>query len=159
MKNAFLVFALAYSFTAGAQSKDSTRSGTIKALVESQNYIFQAQTALPMRGPARQLTTDFDLRITKDKVVSALPYFGRAYVAPMDPSQGGMDFTSTHFEYTVTPGKKGGWEVLIKPKDLKNDVRQLYLSISQDGYASLHAISQNEDAISYNGVIVPAKNR
>lgn len=157
MKNAFLVFALACSLTAVAQSKDSTKTAAVKALVESQNYIFQPQTMLPMHGPARQLTTDYFMRVTKNKVVSGLPYSGRAYVAPMDPAQGGMDFTSTQFEYTVTPGKKGGWEVLIKPKGLKDGTKQLYLSISRDGYASLNVISENEDAISYNGVIVPPK--
>lgn len=155
MKSVLFICALACTLTAGAQSPDKT--ATVKTLVESQNYIFQAQTALPMRGPSRQLTTDYDMRIAKDKVVSSLPYFGRAYVAPMDPTQGGMDFTSRQFDYTVTPGKKGGWEVVIKPKDLKDDVKQLYLSISQDGYASLHVLSQNNDAISYNGVIVAPK--
>ncbi|HEV2480835.1 MAG TPA: DUF4251 domain-containing protein [Puia sp.] len=155
MKSLLFICALACTLTAGAQSPDKTAG--VKTLVESQNYTFQAQTALPMRGPARQLTTEFEMQVTKNKVVSALPYFGRAYVAPMNPAQGGMDFTSKQFDYTVTPGKKGGWEVVIKPKDLKNDVKQLYLSISQDGYASLHVISQNEDAISYNGVILSSK--
>jgi hypothetical protein len=155
MKTAFLLLALACTLTAGAQSSDKTAA--IKALVEAQNYTFQAQTALPMRGPAKQLTTDFFMRVTKDKIVSALPYFGRAYVAPIDPARGAMDFTSTRFDYAVTPGKKGGWEVVIKPKDLKEGVRQLYLSISANGYASLHAINENADAISYNGIIVPTK--
>lgn len=125
----------------------------VKALVESQHYSFQPQIMLPMHGPARQLTTDFFLRVSKNKVVSALPYSDRAYVAPMDPSEGTMDFTSTQFEYTAMPGKKGGWEVLIKTKDLRDGTKQLYLSISRDGYASLHVISENADAISYNGVI------
>jgi len=155
MKTAFLIFALACTFTAGAQSSD--KAAALKALVESQTYTFKAQTALPARGPARQLTTDFDMRVTKNKVVSALPYYGRGYVAPMDPAQGIMDFTSRQFDYTVTPGKKGGWEVVIKPKDLKDDSKQLYLSISQDGYASLRVINQNNDPISYYGVVVSSK--
>ena len=153
MKNVFLVFAVACGLTAGAQSKDSAKVAAVKALVESGNYIFIPQTALPIHGQVRQLTADYDLTITKDNIVSALPYFGRAYT-PVDPTKGGMDFTTKQFDYTVTPRKKGGWEVVIKPKDLKEDVRQLYLTISQDGYTSLRVVSDNRDPISYNGSIV-----
>jgi hypothetical protein len=153
MKNVFLGFALACGLTAGAQSKDPAKVAAVKALVESQNYVFQAQTALPIHGQVRQLTTDYDMKITKDKIVSALPYYGRAY-APIDPTKGGMDFTINQFDYTVTPRKKGGWDITIKPKDLKEDVRQMYLTISQDGYSTLRVISENRDAISYNGSIV-----
>jgi hypothetical protein len=153
MKNVFLVFALACGLTAGAQSKDSAKVAAVKALVESGNYLFIPQTALPIHGQVRQLTADYDLTITKDKIVSALPYFGRAYTA-VDPTKGGMDFTTKQFDYTIAPRKKGGWEVVIKPKDLKEDVRQLYLTISQDGYTTLRVVSDNRDPISYNGSIV-----
>jgi hypothetical protein len=154
MKNVFFIVALACSLTAGAQSKDADKAAAIKTLVESGNYVFKAQTALPARGQSRQLTSDFDLVVTLPaKIVSYLPYYGRAFTAPLDPTQSGMNFTTKDFDYTITPGKKGGWEITIKPKDLKDDPRQLYLTISQDGYASLRVINTNRDAISYNGVV------
>jgi Domain of unknown function (DUF4251) len=154
MKNVLLLFALVYGLTAEAQSKDSAKIAAVKALVESGNYVFKAQTALPLSGRARVLTSEFDLAVTLPaKIVSNLPYYGRAYSAPLDPSQGGMNFTTKDFDYTVTPGKKGGWAITIKPKDLQDDPRQMYLTISQDGYASLRVINTNRDAISYNGVV------
>lgn len=153
MRNILFVLALASGLTTYAQSKDSAKTAAVRSLVESQNYVFQAQTALPLHGATKLLSSSYSMLITPDKIACALPYFGRAYQAPIDPSTGGMDFTSKQFAYTIKPGKKGGWEIVIKPKDLKDDDRQLYLSISQDGYASLRVISRNEDAISYNGVI------
>ena len=152
MKSLLLIVALGLGVAARAQSKDT------KALVESQNFVFKAQTALPMGGRSRNLTGDYDLRVSKDAVVSYLPYFGRAYVAPIDPSKGGIEFTSKDFSYTSVPGKKDGWTVTIKPRDYK-DVQQLILSISSEGYASLQVVSTSRQAISFNGVIAGKGSR
>lgn len=146
MKSLLLIVALGLGIAAGAQSKNT------KALVEGRNFVFKAQTALPLSGRTRNLTSDYDLKVTKDKVVSYLPYFGRAYQAPIDPGKAPLDFTTREFSYTSVPGKKGGWTVTIKPKDYA-DVQQLVLNISSDGYASLQVLSTNRQAISFNGVI------
>jgi hypothetical protein len=152
MKNVLFICALACTLTAGAQSPDKTAA--IKALVESGKFLFRPMTVLPIHGQVRQLTSDFDMTVTvPGKIVSNLPYYGRAYT-PIDPAKGGMDFTTTKFDYKITPRKKGGWEITIKPKDLQGDVEQLYLSITQDGYATLQVTSSNRDAISYNGSVM-----
>jgi Domain of unknown function (DUF4251) len=131
----------------------TSKAAAMKSLVESGAYIFRAQSVMPLSGRVRQLTTDdYTLKITADKITSDLPYFGQAYTAPMDPTKTGIQFTSKDFTYTLTPRKKGGWDVLIKPKDYK-DVQQMSMSISADGYASLQVISANRQAISFNGVI------
>lgn len=135
-----------------AQDKKAQKEALIRNMVDSQNYVFVAQSALPMSGHTRQLTSDYDLRVSPTVVVSYLPYFGRAYTAPIDPSQGGIQFTSKDFDYTVTPKKNGGWEILIKPKDYR-DVQRLSLSISAAGYASLQVTSTSRQMISFNGYI------
>jgi len=147
MKSLLLIVALGLGMFAGAKSKNT------KALVDASNFVFKAQSALPLGGRTRILTTDYDLKVTKEKIISYLPYFGRAYEAPIDPSKGPLDFTTTDFSYASLPGKKEGWTVTIKPKDY-TDVQQLILHISSDGYASLQVLSTNRQAISFNGVIV-----
>src|SRR5882762_7771000 len=132
--------------------KQAEKTAAIKSLVDSQNYVFKAQSAMPMSGRTRQLTSDYDLKVTHSQVVSYLPYFGRAYTAPTDPSQGGIQFTSKDFDYSVVARKKGGWDIQIKPKDYR-DVQQLSLSISENGYATLQVTSTNRQAISFNGYI------
>ena len=136
--------------------KQAAKTAAIKNLVDSQSYVFKAQSAMPMSGRSRQLTSDYDLKVTKDQVVSYLPYFGRAYSAPIDPSQGGIQFTSKDFDYTTTPRKKGGWDIQIKPKD-NRDVQQMSLTISEDGYASLQVTSINRQPISFSGYITAVK--
>lgn len=135
------------------QAERERKKEVIQNKIQAQRFIFNAQQVIPMRGRSRNIATDnYDLKITPDTVIVYLPYFGRAYVAPMDPSKGGIQFTSTKFQYSKAAAKKGGWNIVIRPEDV-GDVRQLSLSISSDGYASLQVISNHRDPISFNGVI------
>ncbi|HEX9508930.1 MAG TPA: DUF4251 domain-containing protein [Puia sp.] len=158
----FILALLSQSTLLYAQStkadKQAEKAAGIKNLVDSQNFVFKAQSAMPMSGRTRQLTSDYDLKVTKDQIVSYLPYFGRAYTAPIDPSQGGIQFTSKDFDYTVEARKKGGWDVQIKPKDYR-DVQQMSLSISENGYATLQVTSTNRQAISFYGYITAIPTR
>ena len=158
----FLAFLLAFasqSTSLYAQTdKAAEKAAGIKNLIDSQNYVFKAQSAMPMSGRTRQLTSDYDVKVTKSQVVSYLPYYGRAYTAPIDPSQGGIQFTSKDFDYTVTPGKKGGWDILIKPKDYR-DVQQFNLSVTESGYANLQVTSTSRQSISFSGYITANKTR
>ncbi|MGZ3777019.1 MAG: DUF4251 domain-containing protein [Mucilaginibacter sp.] len=134
-------------------SKKAAKLAEVKNRVESRHYTFLADYALPLRGGARQLTSEYDLRITPDSIVSFLPYFGEAYMdVPYNPTDGGIKFTSTKFDYKVGERKKGGWEITINPKDAKS-IQRLVIDISSDGYASLSVTSTNKDFISFNGYL------
>ena len=150
-KIALLFFVSFTSLLTHAQDSTKT-SATAKDWVEQQNFIFTPQTALPMRGRTVHLNSYFDCRISKDSLVSSLPYYGRSYSASINPSENGLNFVSTKFDYTVKPRKKGGWEVSIKPKDA-NDVREMDFTIFENGSASLYVNSNNREAISFNGYI------
>ncbi|MEP7319290.1 MAG: DUF4251 domain-containing protein, partial [Panacibacter sp.] len=92
------------------------------------------------------------LRISKDTIISYLPYFGRAYTAPISPEDGGINFTSTDFEYTTALRKKGGWSIEIKFKD-QSQVREMNLTIFDNGRADLFVSSNNRQSISFSGNI------
>ena len=111
-----------------------------------------------MRGRTIQLTSDYTLTVRGDTVIAFLPYFGRAYTAPLDPAKGGIDFTSTNFDYKAKQRKKGNWEINIKPKDA-DDVRQLYLSFSASGFGNLQVTSLNRQTISFNGHVNPTEEK
>jgi Domain of unknown function (DUF4251) len=84
-----------------AQGKDST----IKIIVENRQFVFHAQTALPSTGGSRQLTSAYDLKVLKDSLISYLPYFGRAYSTTYGATDGGLNFTSTKFDYKASTRK------------------------------------------------------
>lgn len=121
--------------------------------IQDQRYVFKVQSVIPMRGGTRQVSPDeYDLHVSPDSIVSYLPYFGRAYAVSLDPSDAGIKFTSTKFDYISTNRKKGGWDISIKTKD-QSDTRQMFLTVSPDGTASLQVTSNNRQPISFNGYI------
>jgi hypothetical protein len=154
------VFVAASLVTANAQKQTrkerrAAKAEAVKKMVDESNYVFVANSASPLGGGLRQLTSEYDLKITKDTITAWLPYFGVAHIAPIDPTEGGIKFTTTNFEYTTTRVKNGNWRILIKPRD-KNigdmrDVQQMWLTISENGYASLQVISTNRDPIMFDG--------
>jgi len=152
-KSLLALLILTFSTTAiHAQKLDKVQ---VQNLINSKSFVFKAQTVLPMTGMSRQLTSDYDVRLSGDSVVTYLPYFGRAYsVSYGEP--GGINFTSTKFDYKIRDRKKGGWDLIIKPDDVR-DIQQLIFAISENGYATLQVISNNRQPISFNGYIVRGK--
>jgi hypothetical protein len=151
----FFSFALHLNYSVAQNSKqhkENKKQQAVEQLINSQHYIFIPNTVLPSRGTSKALTSEYQLKIKKDTLDASLPYFGRAYTASISVTENPLDFKTTDFKYTMTESKKGGWDISIIPKNA-GDARQLTLSVSQDGYASLQIICNNRDPISFNGYI------
>ena len=112
----FLLSIFSQSAMAQKNKKSDTQKMAFKNMVDSQHFVFQAQSVTPLRGNFRNLTSLYDVRVTKDSLISYLPYFGQAYTVPIDQTKSSLDFTSTRFSYSVSPHKKDGWNITIKPK-------------------------------------------
>src|SRR5438309_10072754 len=102
---AVLALILSIGLTTVGFSQD--KQAKVKSMVEAKHYEFVAQSAMPMSGPVRQLTSEYDLKVSSNSVDAYLPYFGRAYQAPTDPTKGGIEFSSKNFGYHSKPSKKG----------------------------------------------------
>ena len=101
--------------------------------------------------------SNYELKITPDSVFAYLPYYGRAYTAPIGNDESGIKFTSTKFTYESTKAKKV-WRITIAIKDTKDNQR-LNLSISENGYASLNISSNTKQSITFNGYIAERKQK
>lgn len=149
-KYAFYLAVLAFSC---ASSKLTTEEiNALKAKIENRNYSFIAQTALPATGRPVPLTSNYDLRVQKDSVISFLPYFGRAFSLPTDMTKSAMMFTSTRFSYEQTINKKGDYIIQIKPQDVQ-EIQLITINVSKEGYGTLQINSINRQPISFNGII------
>jgi hypothetical protein len=143
--------------THAAQAQDSLQQAPAEAVsvqnkVEGKQFTFIAQSITPQRGGFRHLTTYFDLKLSGDTLVSNLPYFGRAYTAPINPAESGLVFTSTSFDYAVKAGKKGSWDVSIRTKD-QTDNKRMLLTVQENGNAFLNVTSNNRAPVSFNGYV------
>lgn len=129
------------------------KAAEIATLIEDKEFVYKAQMILPMGGRSRQLNPEYDLVVSADSINCALPYMGRSFTAPIDPTNIGVDFISTDFDYAVTQPKDGLFHIVITPHD-NQMVRHLTLNISTNGYASLNAVFFNRQPVQYNGYVI-----
>jgi len=104
----------------------------------------------------KQLTPGYSLKVSGDSLVANLPYFGRAYSAPMNPADAGINFTSTNFDYKVAERKKGGYDISIRSKD-KTYNADFALTVYDNGSAYLQVTSTDKQPISFNGYLKERK--
>lgn len=139
-------------------------------IIAERNYIVVANFAMPMAsadvgkalnsiaggqnsGNISLSGSQYNLKVTKDSVVAYLPYYGRAYSAPINPGEGGIKFTSKDFSYEQSKSKKGVYTIQIKTNDVQNENYRLTLTVSEKGYASLTVNSINKQPITFSGVL------
>ena len=138
------------------KEKEAKQAALVKQLVEMQDYDFVAQSAIPTGGRTLQLTSDYTFKVRKDSLISDLPYYGKAFSADIGGGSGGIAFKTTDFSYEKEDGKKGSWDIKIKPKDVSS-TNQMSLHISSSGYTSMMVMSNSRENISFYGYIRPKK--
>lgn len=128
----------------------------IAQAVETPDFTFKARHAYPTGYRSVYLSPYYDVKVSPDTVEAYLPYYGRAYRAPMDPREGGYRFTSTDFEYQTNPGSRdGNWEAVITINDLDRAVTFRF-DIWDNGTARLDVTDTDRQQISFQGEIVVA---
>lgn len=137
----------------GQQEKNDNTT-PLGTAIASKHFAFVAQSAIPTGRRTIQLTGRYDLTVMGDTLIAALPYFGRADVAPVNPAETGTRFTSVNYTYNVKEKKKGGWYIEFVPKDAP-DYRKLTLDVSPNGYATLFVLHNFRQPISFYGNVEP----
>lgn len=151
-----LVILLGVVLFAGCSRKtshqDNERRARLAEMINSKNFVFLATTAIPARGRTIQLTSTYTLAVKNDSLIANLPYFGRAFTAPIGQAGGGIEFISKDYTYIKEEKRNGAFEIEMIPLDYR-DVRRLFLTISPSGYGNLYVTSQNRQAISFRGQV------
>lgn len=128
----------------------------IEALIDSKNFVFEAQKAIPQGG--RLLNLDYNtyfLKFNTEKTTCDLPFFGRAFNVAYG-GDGGIKFEGVPENIQIEKKKKSYTvKATVKGKD---DTYSLMFSIFYDGGASLSVTSNNRASISYDGEIEAPKN-
>lgn len=120
--------------------------------IAEQRYTFTANHALPMSGRSINLTSSYSLEVSPDTIKAHLPYFGRAYSAPNPTSEGGIKFTSTNFDYQLSPKDKGTYRISIEIKD-HPDHYKLSAIIGDNGSGTIYVTQKDKQGISFRGII------
>ena len=147
------LFALEGCRSSKLVNNDASTATETRQMIHNFTFKFNAQYAYPMGYKSIFLNYPYSVIVKPDTLQVYLPYFGRAYVAPMNPDESGFQFTSTHFEKNLEQGKKAGnWRIVIKTNDTNRQI-ELNFDLWENGSASLDVIDPNRQSISYQGNI------
>lgn len=124
---------------------------TLAKRVTDKNFVFVPYMATSQDGATQQVSGSI-FRVKPDSVISLMPYFGMRYSATANEADDGIKFNSVKFECTVKERRKGGWDVTIRPRNVR-DVHQIYITIYPDGKAQLQVMSSSRQSISFMGIV------
>ncbi|MXO05352.1 DUF4251 domain-containing protein [Flavobacterium sp. HBTb2-11-1] len=158
----FLVSVLNFSVSAQEKSKkelkqerELQKQNEIKKLIDSQNFVFEAQKATPQGGRLIQLDYNtYFLKFKADSTTCDLPFFGRGYNVGYN-SDGGIKFEGKPENIRVESKKNN--TILKATVRGKSDVYDLLFSIFYNGSTTLSVSSNNRGPISYDGIIYAPK--
>lgn len=122
------------------------------ALVDSNEFIFVGQKALPRGFNAIDLTTNANfIEFKPDFIKSEMPFFGRGYSGIGYGGDSGLKFEGKPIDFTIEKGRKS-YEIRATVRG-EADVFKISLSVLFTGSATLTINSNNRSAISYYGEI------
>jgi hypothetical protein len=122
---------------------------------ESPHFLFSAQVSISSDGELVYLTDQNLLSFTPNKIASSLPYYGRSYyVVNLSTGKSPLEFCSKNFVFSLKEKKKNGWNIIVNTKD-QSEVRQLRISIFNNGNASLLVLFNNKTPMLFRGTIIP----
>lgn len=141
--------------TTQSSAEKANESMLLTESINNLNFKFNASYAYPQNYKSIYLSPYYDVKVSPDTVEAYLPYYGRAYTAPMNSNDGGIKFISTKFDYEIQKGKKAGsWLVTIQTQDTQRPYL-LYFDLWENGKASLNVNHPDKQSISFQGNIVP----
>ena len=123
----FLVFGQVHS-----QEKTEKTNSSIEILLNSKNFKFIANTAIPLSGPTRNLVgSNYSITFTHEMVVSNMPFYGRAYSGMAYGRDKGMRFKGKPEDFNVVNTAKG-FEASASVKG-ENDTYFISISVGNSG--------------------------
>ncbi len=155
LSSMFLLIVLAPTLIWAQSKKERNKVAyeQTKKLVDSQNFIFEANRALPISGSSVSLiTNDNYLRIQGTEVDAYLPYFGQGRLSAL-PGDGAIAFKGAPLDYNVRYNDRKNKITIQFDAMGKSEKHQVTLEINANGFTDVIVRSMNRTTISYYGKI------
>lgn len=126
----------------------------VTAMVNKGNFEIRMTNAYPVRLQSVVLGSDYTLKIKNDSAFAYLPYYGVAYIAPMNPSDGGIKFAEPLRGYKISKDtKKNVWNITYQINTPQYQY-SFYLQIFDNGSADIHVVSPQRESIHFGGELI-----
>ncbi len=130
----------------------------IKELVSNRRFSFNADSASPISGRSRSMTTnDNFLEFKKDSVSAYLPYFGEVTTSIDYPDEGAITFNAKPLKYNVLFNDRKRRITITFDVSGKSGLYRVVLEINGSGFANVLVKSINRTGIRYYGRVQPLK--
>lgn len=160
----FMVFSITYINAQQSEKKSkqklkaelkARKINQIRELIDSENFIFKAETVNPANSSTKTLRTDFGIEVRNDSVFSYMPYYGKTYIRDYGTNnESPMGFIQPILKYNRKRSKKG-YTINIKVTNKYENI-ELKFHILKTGYTSVSASFLDRQSISYYGeILVP----
>lgn len=152
------VFAQSKKKISKKRFKAELKAGQIKnirAIMDSRNFIFKAESVKPLNMKTLTFTDDFGVEVRNDSIFSYLPFYGNTYVRDFSSHKNSpLGFIQPVNSYSKR-NTKTGYILKINVKH-EHEFINLKFYISKTGYTSLSASFLNRQSISFEGeILVP----
>lgn len=144
-----LASALAACGAAARTTDGPQAAGTAPAATPPDSLRITVALATTQRGSTIPLTADFFIELRGDSVTAQLPYFGRAYVAPMG-TDNVLHFATRIIGFSAARGDGGAERMEFKARTVE-DLFRFRITIHADGQAEVDVYPQRRDRISFDG--------
>lgn len=159
MKALRILYTLVVLFIFGsttAQNKTEKPHTSIETLLNSKNFEFIANTALPLGQPPKNLVgSNYSITFSPEMVISNMPFYGRSYATIIGKDKG-LRFKGVPEDFIVEKRGKD-YEVRTKVKS-ENDTYSLLLIVGNSGYATLSITTNDRQAIDFQGEVVSVRD-
>jgi hypothetical protein len=136
---------------ADKEAKKAERAEYVAKALDDRRYKIGIDLMITRRMGSKPVTSDWELEVKGDTLVSYLPYFGVAYEAAYGSSTG-LNFTAPIKSYEDSGFNKGKRTIRLRTYS-DEDVIDYQIEVMDNGSASIDVTPRKREGISYSGTL------
>lgn len=157
-KSILIILVLLFSLPLAAQktkqeekaARLEAETAAVKKIVDNGVILIDIERIQASKGPVRNSTDGYTLKIEDGKLTTYLPYFGQVHMSPIDPSKLSIDIKDQEVTIKKTYSEKRGYNLKFTAR-MDAESFDFSIDISNSGYTNISLNSSKRDFISYSG--------
>ena len=132
--------------------REAQTTRQVQEALDTRHYTITVDWMKPLGGMARHVSSNYELIVNGDEVVSYLPYVGEAYRLPLGGGKG-LNFTGKIDNYSINylTSNRAHIEFSVTNNE---DSYHFRIDVFNNGKSIIDIIARDRDAISFDGEMV-----